>query len=66
MTELFPLLPSAVDPHAESHKDYPACPANACDEGRLLHYVCDLLSQTYILVRFAASTCDCGLLCRQF
>lgn len=66
VAKLFSLLASAVNPHAESHKDYPACTADARDESRLLHYICDLLSQTDVLVGFAASTCDCGLLCGQF
>lgn len=66
VAELFPLLASAVNPHTESHKDYPACTANPCDESRLLHYICDLLRKTDVLVGFATSTCDCGLLCGQF
>lgn len=47
MAQLLPLLPSAVNPHAEAHEDDPAGPADARDESRLLDHVGDLLGQTH-------------------
>lgn len=50
VAQLLPLLAAAVDPHTEAHEDHPAGTTDACDEGRLLHYISDLLRQTDVLI----------------
>ena len=72
MAQLLPLLPTAVDPDAEAHEDYPAGSTDACDERRLLHHVRDLLRQAHAVflaavagANAAAAAVDRGLLGRQ-